>query len=684
MVAPESVSQAKPVIDSPQSPAAAGRDVEPKRRAKGVFHRSPTLLSAMRAVAAILLAFLITAIPIAMSGKSPLAAYGALVHGAFGSFDHVTFALNKSTPYILIAVGIALCFRAGIINIGGEGQVAIGALAASWVALNAGVAPVIATALSLVAGAAMGGVWAGVAAAIRLTRGVHEVLSTLLLNFIALLVETAALNGPMGESGSCFPQSPLFADGVSLPKLLAGSELHTGFVIALLAAVFAQIFLWRTRFGFRLRLLGGSRSAADYAGVSFSAGVMSAMMLSGALAGLAGAVEVLGVHYRLIDGFSQGFGFSAIAVALLGAADPLAGGPGRAIFWFSRRGSACDATRSRRSVIARVCHSRSQHRFRAMRDGTGSKEARVMDSVFTLGLWAAAIRVAAPLIMGALGGLLSERAGVFAVGIEGMMLAGAFGTAITTFATGSSLLGLLAAMFAGALLAMLVAIAVTKFQADQMVTGLAINILAFGLTSFLIRGLFHGQAPVMRIGLFGALPIPVLSRMPVVGAILFRQPVLTYAAVLLATALHFFLYRTNAGLALRATGENPEAVYAAGHNPVRIRQLAVIAGGAVAGLGGAVLVLQDVGTFTDGMTGGRGFLALAALIVGRWKPFGALLACVVFGAASALEVRLEGAGLPVSSYVIQMLPYVIALFVLAGLGRRTRMPQAIGRAYQMS
>jgi simple sugar transport system permease protein len=216
-----------------------------------------------------------------------------------------------------------------------------------------------------------------------------------------------------------------------------------------------------------------------------------------------------------------------------------------------------------------------------------------------------------------------------------------------------------------------------------MVTGLAINILAYGLTSFLIRGLFHGRAPVMRIDLLTALPIPLLSQLPIVGPIVFQQPILTYAAVLLAVALHVFLYRTNAGLALRATGENPEAVYAAGHDPVRIRQLAVIACGAVAGLGGAVLVLQAVGTFTDGMTGGRGFLALAALIVGRWKPFGVLLACLVFGAASALEVRVQGAGLPVSSYVVQMLPYVIALLVLAGLGRRTRMPQAIGRAYQM-
>jgi simple sugar transport system permease protein len=305
-----------------------------------------------------------------------------------------------------------------------------------------------------------------------------------------------------------------------------------------------------------------------------------------------------------------------------------------------------------------------------------------MDSVIIAGLLAAAVRIAAPLIMGALGGLISERAGVFAVGIEGMILAGAFGAAVATFTTGSAIAGLAAAVLAGASMAALAAIAVTRFRADQMVTGLAINILAFGLTGFLIRGLFGGRPPTIRIDLFGALPIPLLSRLPLAGPILFQQPVLTYAAVAFTFLLHFFLYRTNAGLALRATGENPEAVYAAGHDPVRIRQMAVVACGAVAGLGGAVLVLQDVGTFTDGMTGGRGFLALSALIVGRWTPFGALLSCLIFGLASALEVRLQGVDLPVSSYVIQMVPYVIALAVLTGLGRGTRMPQAIGRAWQ--
>jgi ABC-type uncharacterized transport system permease subunit len=154
---------------------------------------------------------------------------------------------------------------------------------------------------------------------------------------------------------------------------------------------------------------------------------------------------------------------------------------------------------------------------------------------------------------------------------------------------------------------------------------------------------------------------------------------LTYLTVVGCAALTLFLGRTQAGLTLRATGENPEAVFASGANPMLVRMLAVVACGAIAGLGGAVLTLQQVGTFTDGMTSGRGYLALASLIVGRWMPWGAAAACLVFGATEAFEIRLQSFGVPVGSYIVQMAPYVIALAVLAGLGQSSRMPTAIGQ-----
>ena len=293
-------------------------------------------------------------------------------------------------------------------------------------------------------------------------------------------------------------------------------------------------------------------------------------------------------------------------------------------------------------------------------------------------LAAASLRIATPLILAALGGILSERAGTFAVAIEGTMLAGAFGAAIATMVSGNTAVGLLAAMAAGACVSLLVAVATARFGTDQMVTGLAVNILVAGLTSYLLRAMFGGRAPVVRVPVLQPWPVPLLSDIPLLGPSIFNQPPLTYLALLATVPLGLILMRTRPGLVLRATGENAEAVFAAGTDPVRVRTLALVACGGFAGLGGAALVLQQVGSFTDGMTHGRGFIALAALIVGRWAPVPVAAACLMFGLVSAVAVRAQGWGLPVSSYVVQMAPYVLALAALAGIGRAVRMPAAIG------
>jgi len=292
---------------------------------------------------------------------------------------------------------------------------------------------------------------------------------------------------------------------------------------------------------------------------------------------------------------------------------------------------------------------------------------------------AAAIRIATPLMLAALGGILSECAGVFAVGLEGMMLAGAFAAIIGAWLSGSDLVGVLFSMLGGAAIALAVAVVAVRYRADHMVTGLTANILALGLTSYLLRVAGGGRPIAIHLTPLQAWPIPGLADLPVLGPLLFVQPPLTYLALLGCGVLAIFLTRTQAGLTLRATGENPEAVFTSGAEPLRVRMLAVIACGAIAGIGGAVLSLQQVGTFTDGMTGGRGYLVLAALIVGRWNPWGAMAACLFFGAAEAFELRLQSFGVPVGSYIVQMAPYLIALAVLAGLGRSSRLPAAIGR-----
>ncbi|RKP44991.1 ABC transporter permease [Pararobbsia silviterrae] len=292
------------------------------------------------AALAVALAFAVTACFIVLSGHNPVLAFAHMARGAVGSEDALSFALNKSAPYILAATGIALCFRARIINIGAEGQIAVGGICATWTALHFGTLPGVLPIVAALFGAAIGGgVWACIAALLRIGRGVNEVISTLMLNFVGLLMVGEVLNGPMGEAGAGFPQSPLVPDGALLPMLLSGADLHIGILIALAASGLAALVLWRTPFGFGLRVLGASASAARYAGVSSTRLLLAVMALAGALAGIAGGVEVLGVQSRLIEGFSVGFGFKAVAVALLGGLDPLAVIPAGLFFGFVEAGA---------------------------------------------------------------------------------------------------------------------------------------------------------------------------------------------------------------------------------------------------------------------------------------------------------------------------------------------------------
>lgn len=277
----------------------------------------------VRIVKAVGLSMLCAAALVLASGHNPLSAFGAMVAGAVGSPHQIGVALNRATPYLLAGSGVAMCFRAGIINIGAEGQIAIGGAGAAAVALVWPHEAAIPAAAALLSGAAAGAAWAGLAAAIHLGRRVHEVLVTLLLNFVALLLVQQILAGPLGQVGAGFLQSPVMPPTTWLWRL-SGFDVHAGFPIALAAAAGLSFTLWRTPFGFALRVIGQSRSAAAYAGFLLPALTWGAMLLAGALAGLAGGIEVLGVHHRLIDGFSLGFGFKAVTVALLGALEPLA------------------------------------------------------------------------------------------------------------------------------------------------------------------------------------------------------------------------------------------------------------------------------------------------------------------------------------------------------------------------
>ena len=298
-----------------------------------------TPLARRLAVAACLAGALVAAL-VAGTGHDPLAALRAFVAGAVGSRAAIAEGLDRSTPYLLAGAGVALCFRARIINIGAEGQIALGGLAATEAALHAGGAsPPIAIAVALGCAAIAGAIWSGLAAALHLARGVHEVLATLLTNFVALLLVQLLLAGPLGEAGAGFLETPPVPRDARLWRLpLLGA--HAGLPLALVLAALLSWLLWRTRFGFALRVLGQSREAALYAGYRASGLVLVLMLLAGGLAGLAGGVEILGLHRRLVEGFSLGFGFRAVTVALLGFLEPLAVVPASLLIGFLETGGA--------------------------------------------------------------------------------------------------------------------------------------------------------------------------------------------------------------------------------------------------------------------------------------------------------------------------------------------------------
>jgi general nucleoside transport system permease protein len=264
------------------------------------------------------------ALLVALAGHSPLEAFSAMLVGAFGSPHQIGVALNRASPYLFAGSGLALCFRAGVINMGSDGQIAMGGIgAAATVACWPGEPTVITAVVALIGAALCGAGWAGLATAIHLGRRVHEVLVTLLLNFVALLLVQQMLSGALGQRGAGFLQSPAFPRAVWLWRVPL-FDFHIGILMACVAAGILSFLLWKTPFGFALRVAGKSRLATAYAGFSVPTITWSVMLIVGALAGLAGGTEVLGLHHRLIEGFSTGFGFKAVTVALLGAIEPAA------------------------------------------------------------------------------------------------------------------------------------------------------------------------------------------------------------------------------------------------------------------------------------------------------------------------------------------------------------------------
>jgi general nucleoside transport system permease protein len=290
----------------------------------------------------------------------------------------------------------------------------------------------------------------------------------------------------------------------------------------------------------------------------------------------------------------------------------------------------------------------------------------------------ATVRTATPLALAALGEVVVERAGIINISLEGVVLSGAFG-ALVGATYGGAAGGYAAAMMFGLAAALVFAIFAIYMRADQIISGTAVTLLAVGLTGTFYRSLYGASGAALSIQTSGPVRITGLADIPVIGTALFNQPPPTYLMYLLIPAIWWWMYRTHAGLALRAIGESPTAAEAAGIRASRVRVAALAFGGILGGLAGGTLVISQVGTFAEGMSAGRGFIAIAIVVLGRWHPIGVALAALVFGAASALQFLLQALGLALPYQLFLALPYVITLAALAGVAGRVRAPASLAK-----
>lgn len=298
------------------------------------------------------------------------------------------------------------------------------------------------------------------------------------------------------------------------------------------------------------------------------------------------------------------------------------------------------------------------------------------------GLLVGAVGLSVPLIFGALGGVISERVGVVNVAIEGQLLAGAFASAVVASITQNPIAGLLAAVIAGVLVSFVLAAFSIKYLVDQVIVGVVLNVLVIGLTSFLFSKVLAPNAALLNSPpRFPRLPIPLLGEIPILGPVLFRQTIIVYCAYVAVAVVWYALFKTRWGLRLRSVGEHPQAADTVGINVNRTRFWNVSLAGAIAGFGGAYFTLGSVGGFNKEMTAGAGFIALAAVIFGRWDPIRATFAALLFGFASNLQSVLSIIGSPVPSEFMLMLPYLVTIFAVAGLVGQVRGPAASGKPY---
>ncbi len=308
----------------------------------------------------------------------------------------------------------------------------------------------------------------------------------------------------------------------------------------------------------------------------------------------------------------------------------------------------------------------------------------IIDTIFSLNTLAAAIRLAVPIALASIGGTFSERSGIINIGLEGMILSGAFAGVVGSFYTGNPWIGLLFAMLAGGGLAAIFAVFAIDLKANHVVAGVGVNILAAGATTWLMQVIWGEKGSSPGVTGLPEWSIPVIKDIPVIGTLLGKQSPLVYIMFVLVILSWLLLFKTSLGLRIRMTGEHPEAADTLGINIRKIKYFSVILSGVFSGLGGAYLSLGQLNWFSSNMSAGRGYMALAANIFGQWNPLGGLGASFLFSFTDSLQMRLQSMNLGIANEIIQMFPYIITVVVIAGAVIKSRPPEALGEHYDMN
>jgi len=308
---------------------------------------------------------------------------------------------------------------------------------------------------------------------------------------------------------------------------------------------------------------------------------------------------------------------------------------------------------------------------------TGAELAALIISILS-----STVRISTPLALSSVGEVLSERAGIVNLGLEGQILMGAFAAAAASYFSGSAYVGVLAGMLAGALLGLIHVLFSLKFHASQIVLGVANNIFALGFTTVGLVAIWSNRGKSDAVPGLPNINIPFFNNIPIIGPILNNHTLIVYLMLAFTVLSWLVLFRTNIGLRLRSIGENPKAAATVGINIERLQIWAVTIGGAMSGMAGSYLSLSDLNLFSRNMSAGRGFIAMAATILGNWNPFGALGASLIFGFLDAMQIRLQATGFP--TQFIQMIPYVLVIILLAGVVRKVHAPAAAGKVYERS